>query len=1234
MADNENIRPSADLLNDTSINMASDRARRISSLHRTSEDLVRQSNTKRLQVSSEISAITKQQQKMKATLELERGEMTTDIASGYSEVLKGLGRTINSLATGVKNITIDTGKATSDAISQYGKAVGEDISINKTNTIAMALSRSTPLFGYFAAKFMETDVFKNAATGIKDRVTDAMKEGVSRAGSGIANVFRRGKEKLDESKEVHPATVSDLAQLKRDMAGEMPKLQEGGYVKQGGVVEVHAAEVVTPIDKLLKQIDEAKSSDISRKLDKTLSMMSQSLTRLETVVVQREDSQKGLVQTFIQEFMNAKNTRESAYQERLLKAILELKVGLIGMTSRIRIAWQRTLLQHPLFRNILFFSDLVQTAMLSPIKFLFGVRGGYAGDVRGATRTNNVFLKISNLLAMTYTTLMPKLDDIALYTKATAEGIVGGPVEGATQQGYTMFGKIKEMLTTRSIQSPGEKIFDMLIDRLGLDRGAMEEAGITGIGGFAHPGRIMRNMGASGENLRATAFGESRDRRPEDNPIYKVYAYSRDKAENVWHYMSNKLSELSNMKRDQEDREGPHSPSMAENIAKTAGLTEDRLEDAKNSDEQANKIRKSQLGLTKRMGKRLRKMGSQIWDWLLFGFTFLKDMFFKGIGTLKTFLQPLITAALTAGGAALSKIGGVGGLAGGMSLAAGVAMGVYDGMRAVALSDEWKTSKASAAVGGFLGGTDKGVSGAAKGALKGGLIGAGIGSFFPVVGTAIGGAIGAIAGGILGFIGGENIASGIDALAGYLKKFIMAAWGIIKWPFEMIGKGFTWLKENLTWENIKAWAITGWDTYWSFITWPYKKAKEGIDWVYKKAKEFLTTGWLGENLDTITSFITWPYRKIKELWTSVKEFFTSDEPLSVKAQKVIDFVTWPVRKILEVKDWVMEKISSLLSDTWLGQKVQKVIDFVTWPYRKIKELSQSVKDFFTSDEPLSVKVQKITDFITWPMRKIMELKDWAKNKIKSFFSGKWLDGESSKISSFISWPMRKITELKDAAMDWIDKKFGAGTSEKAMKTVTDILTAPYDSLMNVFSWFGNLFDKIKEWAANKIKKSWLGRFFSDDEIDEKPKPVSSASNAIPFEVYGTHSGKKESMAKAISTLSETDIIPSEVYGTHAPKEAATKKSDAAMKKMTAEAQARAIENEKEMAAVEAFEKIGNKLQSSHNQTTAAVIQNTNVISSSNKNSIVNGGGGSGSGGRKSFSSGPNFAGDVVACNIK
>jgi len=124
------------------------------------------------------------------------------------------------------------------------------------------------------------------------------------------------------------------------------------------------------------------------------------------------------------------------------------------------------------------------------------------------------------------------------------------------------------------------------------------------------------------------------------------------------------------------------------------------------------------------------------------------------------------------------------------------------------------------------------------------------------------------------------------------------------------------------------------------------------------------------------------------------------------------------------------------------------------------------------------------------------------------------------------------------------------------------------------------------------------------------------------------------MSKSISAISASDIIPSEVYGTRSLRDINAKKTEAVEKKMTSEAMKEAIENERMLAEIEAFEKVGNKLESSHKQTTAAVIQNTNVLAANTNNSSISTGVGGGGGGNRNFSSGPNFAGDVVACNIK
>ena len=663
------IKPGTNLLDQSSNMVASDRARRISSLHRTVDDLVQEQNKKRLQTSNEVNALTKQQKEMMMQLELERTEFTSETAKGYNSVLKGLGRTINSLATGVKSITIDTGKATSQAIGQYGKAISEDISINKTNTIAMALSRATPLFGYFAAKFMETDVFQGAAARIKDKVGSAMTEGLSKAGSGIANIFKKGKKVVDDEREKKPATVNDLEKLQKTIEGAPPKLQEGGYVKQGGIIEVHAAEVVTPIDKLLKQIDAAKNADISRKLDKTLTIMSQNLLRLETVVVEREESQESIVQTFIKEFQAVRDTKQASHQKRLLKAILELKVGLIGMTSRMRIAWQRTLLQHPTFRNMLMFSDIMKTAIISPIQFLFGIRGGYAGDVRGATRTHNVFLKTSNIMALLYTTLMPKIDDLVIYTKAAAEVLVGEEISGAKQVTYTMFDKIKEALTgEKEKKSLSEKMFELMTEKLNLDKEALGRAGITGLGGFARPDKIMKKAGVGKikeEVTRIGRFAGEQFKRGKEGAVGAA-RWTGEKLERGKDVILSEIQKIRKMKEDQEEREeGIQSPSMAENISKTAELNEKKLKEERNSTEKfqdigkkGNKFAKEHLGETKGVRRRLKKLGRRTWDMILLAFGFLKNMVGGFVGKFMGFLSPILAYL------GLKKFGKIGKIAG------------------------------------------------------------------------------------------------------------------------------------------------------------------------------------------------------------------------------------------------------------------------------------------------------------------------------------------------------------------------------------------------------------------------------------------------------------------------------------------------------------------------------------------------------------------------------------------
>lgn len=101
----------------------------------------------------------------------------------------------------------------------------------------------------------------------------------------------------------------------------------------------------------------------------------------------------------------------------------------------------------------------------------------------------------------------------------------------------------------------------------------------------------------------------------------------------------------------------------------------------------------------------------------------------------------------------------------------GTTMAINDAKQAVSKSKEWGTSKTAAAIGGFIGGTDENkFARVLKNAAKYAAIGAAIGIIVPgvgnLVGAVVGGLIGLAIGAGTGAVGGQNIARGLDSVAG------------------------------------------------------------------------------------------------------------------------------------------------------------------------------------------------------------------------------------------------------------------------------------------------------------------------------------------------------------------------------------------------------------------------------------------------------------------------------------
>ena len=322
-------------------------------------------------VSKTVSQMQKTtQHKIEQTQEsIDYGGSTGTSASEMNSVLSSFGKTITAFTTGIQNVSMSTARATKDAIGDYGKAIGQDINYNKQNMVAMALSRTTPLFGYFAAKFMETDVFKKA----KDKMRDSIASTFKGIGSSIANIFK-GKEKA------HSDAV--------------PKMQRGGYVEKGGMVEVHPAEVVMPIEKILERIDDSIS--VGREMAEiTSKSQMRSLAKMSTFVsAESEKEPVGMVKGFLRAMREVQTQYEEPANTRMLRAVLSIQDTLGATIGTWEQVWTKMLVEHPTFRQLAFGMKTLGNILGSPFKIigrLFKMRG----DTNRIFLDQKIHLKIS-----------------------------------------------------------------------------------------------------------------------------------------------------------------------------------------------------------------------------------------------------------------------------------------------------------------------------------------------------------------------------------------------------------------------------------------------------------------------------------------------------------------------------------------------------------------------------------------------------------------------------------------------------------------------------------------------------------------------------------------------------------------------------------------------------------------------------------------------------------------------
>ncbi len=546
--------------------LRSDMNKKLDGVEKSSKKVSNMTNDNLAKLSKDMENVKKDVAKQNANVKsISHQKGVREVQSSLNVMLRSLGKSVDYMSQGVKKTSLETAKISSDAIGQYGKAISEDISVNKQNTVAMALARTTPLFGYFAGKFMETDVYRGFTDKIKGKFVDASKE----IGTTLKGLARHGFEKIKDiryigkkkelmekyspkeanikaeaekankkelmekysPKEAGKASKKELMEKYspkeaniKDEAGKaskkhksgIPHLAEGGIVKKTGLAKVHKGEVVSSVTDLLDEVDQRankrdlKDEGLKSKIVRAISMLTEKSAQTETYVGKREKSQRGILKDFIRSYATIKNPSHHSMQERMLKALLELKVSLVGMTSRLQLAWQETLIQHPTFRNILSFSSLLKKTFEFPLRFLFTAKGGYMSEIKKVTRGSNVFNNMIQALCLIYSKWSPKIDTIKENIKLMAETMHEKGGKDKKEKLTTRWKELKDLMTRsqkhglgKAIMGAGKKgqedkiggLWGMYARSMGLDEDDLRDAGLGEVGGLGRPGDVMERAG-------------------------------------------------------------------------------------------------------------------------------------------------------------------------------------------------------------------------------------------------------------------------------------------------------------------------------------------------------------------------------------------------------------------------------------------------------------------------------------------------------------------------------------------------------------------------------------------------------------------------------------------------------------------------------------------------------------------------------------------------------------------
>lgn len=403
-----------------------------------------------------------------------------------------------------------------------------------------------------------------------------------------------------------------------------------------------------------------------------------------------------------------------------------------------------------------------------------------------------------------------------------------------------------------------------------------------------------------------------------------------------------------------------------------------------------------------------------------------------------------------------------------IAIGAAIGLMIKDGIEASKLADEWGVSKASAIVGGVLGGTKKGLEGAFSNMGKWALLGAGAGTLIaPGLGTLVGGLIGAAFGGILGWIGGENIAEIVEKIRNFFKD-----------PEKELSSEYeTQLKEFREKHKDSKRDKTG-----KLINEVERAQEESLINITNYYKEG------GESLATSTGK---KYGFIGKLWGGINDWWNS------LGKKVVDSIPskYPYAYKLAYKAWMTWGLNPF--GPMIGAGFGIIGDFISMGANWVKEgvvnlgvgigkffgtLKDKVKDFF---KPMTDKIQSFMDSENkW---------EWIKDEFKGL-GKKIFGGITDKINAYLKldekweWVKEGVGKLVNGIMDFVNNIFSffdyAG-DVMGKEGITGLITLGKDVATG--------FKGHKDWSIQKSALEKMGIDYDDNVL----KKMEEIRNEYP-----------------------------------------------------------------------------------------------------------------------------------------